>query len=338
MGLTSIDFIPSRFNSRICWVVGAAFGLFISGIADEYSPTFIKELMEQGSSLGAVSGAYEEARKLLNNRLDKQSDDLEARFLLARLDSKTARPEEAAKAYFELMSFEGFNISAAAGLAYVLRYVGYHTVSVELYTYLAELDDSNYRRSQALSQISKNHIYSGDYQAATESDNVMYIALRNEAAPITEKHLFYSGLIAFYRGEYAAAQQFWLASAALNPSTVWARFAMAYEAGYRGDLKSLDALIADFEAQGLQDGERYYRMVHLYAFAQDQEAAADAMNGTVKRGFFPVEYFRSDPLVQDRLTDLISTELTDRVSEKMSHFHHYPALVKAWVLNQTQSL
>lgn len=293
--------------------------------------------MDEGSRTGAASGAYVEARALLDAQLADQPHNPEAVFWLARLDSKTGRPLAAAAAYFNLVESDPAHHSAIAGLAYVLRYAGFHDTSIALYALLVEQQSAVYGASRAWSQTTKNHLYTGDYASAHASDLAMYAAIRDKGEAVTEKHLFYSGLVAAYRGDAESAHAFWRASEALRPNTVWSNFAASYAAAFAGDPITLESKLAWFEALGVQDGERYYRFVHLHALGGNSDAAAMALAGTLQRGFFPIDYWRNDPWVS-AVVQLPATEALFAAAESQRQAF-FPLLqrIHPWLETQTTS-
>ncbi|MCG8653943.1 MAG: hypothetical protein MI861_29155, partial [Pirellulales bacterium] len=175
----------------------------------------VEHWMQVASTAGSRSGAYAKARKLLQERLDRAPDDSKAIYHLALVDAKTGHPEQAAAGFLSLLEGPSPDHRAVAGLAYSLRYTGWFTASEKLYFWLILQESAVYPPSRAWSQITKNRIYAGRYEGARQSDLLMYEAIREEAAPLTEKHLFYSGLVAAYLEGPESALPYWEAAWAM---------------------------------------------------------------------------------------------------------------------------
>jgi hypothetical protein len=78
---------------------------------------------------------------------------------------------------------------------------------------------------------------------------------------------------------------------------VWSDFAAAYRAAAMGENSEL-ILLADRLATGnVSDGERRYRLAHLYSQGGDPEKALFHLYESARSGFFNYPYTRSDMLL-----------------------------------------
>jgi tetratricopeptide (TPR) repeat protein len=164
---------------------------------------------------------------------------------------------------------------------------------------------SGYRRSQALDgsldnlveterQIVKSHIYSSELRSAFASYAKIVHWLSLSGRKPDEKMLFYQGIARFYAGEHERAIELFDASIASSPGTVWSDFAAAYRSAVTGANGELTDL-ADRLAKGnVTDGERRYRLAHLYSMGGHPEKALFHLRESARSGFFNYPYTKTD--------------------------------------------
>jgi tetratricopeptide (TPR) repeat protein len=190
-----------------------------------------------------------------------------------------------------------------AKLGYVDRYAGQMSDSVTEYWRSQALDQSYDSLIEAERQIVKSHIYSNRPEDAFASYEKILQWLQKSGRQPDEKMLFYQGVARLYARQPDRAIQYFDASIADSPGTVWSDFAAAYRAAATGENSEL-ILLADRLATGnVSDGERRYRLAHLYSQGGDTEKALFHLYESARSGFFNYPYTRSDMLLAN-ISDL----------------------------------
>lgn len=181
-------------------------------------------------------------------------------------------------------------------LGYLYRYAGLPEQSIAAYRRAQELaaDDAGLIDSEG--QIAKARIYLGDIDGARASHRRVRALAARARAPIDEKMLFYEGMVEVYAGRKRAAARLFDQSLARAPASLWSAFAQAYKAGVLGRRDDLLARAAKLETGNVSDGERRYRLVHLYAMAGDRPRALRHLRGAIDAGFFNHPYIADDRL------------------------------------------
>jgi tetratricopeptide (TPR) repeat protein len=179
-------------------------------------------------------------------------------------------------------------------LAYVNRYAGLMRESISGYRRSQALDGSLDNLVEAERQIVKSHIYSGEFQLAFASYRKIVHWLDLSGRAPDEKMLFYQGVARSYAGETERATELFDASIATKPGTVWSDFAAAYRSALTGEIDE-SMRFADGLAQGnVTDGERRYRLAHLYSMSGQLERALFHLDESARSGFFNYPYTKSD--------------------------------------------
>lgn len=181
-----------------------------------------------------------------------------------------------------------------AKLGYVNRYAGLMSESIDEYRRSQALDRSYESLIEGERQIVKSHIYSGEYERAFTSYDRILQWLRLMDREPDEKMLFYQGVARFYADQKDIAVEFFDASIATSPGTVWSDFAAAYRAAAVGNTGELLRLADELSTGNVTDGERRYRLTHLYAMGGKPEKALFHLKGSAKSGFFNYPYTKSD--------------------------------------------
>lgn len=181
-------------------------------------------------------------------------------------------------------------------LGYLYRYAGLPEQSIAAYRRAQELaaDDASLIDSEG--QIAKARIYLGDIAGARASHRRVRALAALARAPIDEKMLFYEGMVKLYAGRKVAAARLFDQSLARAPTSLWSAFAQAYKAGVLGRRDDLLTRAAKLETGNVSDGERRYRLVHLYAMAGDRPRALRHLRGAIDAGFFNHPYIADDRL------------------------------------------
>lgn len=185
-----------------------------------------------------------------------------------------------------------------ARLGYLYRYAGLTDRSIAEYRRAAALDASPANRIAAHDQIAKALIHAGDYARAAREQRAADKIRRAALQPVDEKVHLYHGIASLFAGRNAAAIHAFDAAEATGRETVWSEFARAYRLVAKGDAAGAKAA-ADTLARrnDVADGERHYRLAHLYAFAGDQPRAMRALDTAFAAGFFNPAALDKDPLL-----------------------------------------
>jgi tetratricopeptide (TPR) repeat protein len=255
-----------------------------------------RSLMGATASTSLPPAHYARIEALLQKALEIDPRSTDVRVALASLYAKTGRAEQAVVLLHEILASDPRSAEAQATLGYVLRYAGYFDESIAAYRRAQELDDGLARRIGSEDQIAKSLIYRGDYDAALAAHGRMSSWLDSEGRRPDEKMLFYQGVAHLYAGHRDLAIACFTEADALEPASLWSRFARAYRAMARDDDVELRQLADAIAAEDPVDGERHYRLVHLYARLGDTKAAVTHLSASLARGFFAHDYLARDPL------------------------------------------
>lgn len=211
--------------------------------------------------------------------------------------------EEEAAVLHTALDGMGDSADLHARLGYVYRYAGLMDESIEHYQRSQRLDPTPERIISTDGQIAKSLIYLGRYDEAIEAHENIYRILEAEGVEPDEKHLFYDGVAHLYAGRTSEALALLNMSAAATNS-LWSDFARAYAHAGSGDQAALLALASEIEQRDdIADGERRYRLVHLFALAGEPDRALPHLEAAIRAGFFSAPYIAEDPFleqVQDR--------------------------------------
>jgi tetratricopeptide (TPR) repeat protein len=179
-------------------------------------------------------------------------------------------------------------------LAYANRYAGLMRESVSGYRRSQALDSSVDNLVEAERQIVKSHIYSSEFQFAFASFGKIVHWLSLSGREPDEKMLFYQGVARFYVGEHERAVELFDASIATSPGTVWSDFAAGYRSAVTGAIGELSVLADRLSKGNVTDGERRYRLAHLYAMSGQPEKALFHLRESARSGFFNYPYTKTD--------------------------------------------
>lgn len=219
-----------------------------------------------------------------------------AREKLASYNTKLGRSEEALALLAEGIernpSYAGFHDARG----YLLRYAGWTRESIESYRRAQELDPRPANQVDTQDQITKSHIYLGEYAEALASHERVESLLAGLGRPATEKEHFYKGVIHLYAGDRDAAVASFREGRAVDPTTVWSTFGEGYEGIALGDRERVRNALERLEALDVVDGERHYRLVHLAVLLGEPERALEHLEYSISAGFFAAPYFETDPL------------------------------------------
>lgn len=226
-----------------------------------------------------------------------------AREELALYHTKLGRSEDALALLVEGIarnpSYAGFHDARG----YLLRYAGWMRESIASYQRARELDPRPANLVSTQDQITKSHIYLGEYAEALASHERVGSLLGEMGRPATEKEHFYGGVIHLYAGDRDAAVASFREGRAVDPGTVWSTFGEGYEGIALGDRARVKDVLERLEALDVVDGERHYRLVHLAAFLGETERALKHLEYSIEAGFFAFPYFEADPLTERLRSD-----------------------------------
>jgi predicted Zn-dependent protease len=239
---------------------------------------------------------YHEADTVLRRVIELDAAHPRGLDTLAALFAKTGHAEESARLLKKALVRYPQSASFWSALGYSLRYAGLLDQSVAAYRRSLTLDGRPENQIEAEGQIAKGLLQLGRYDDAAAAQTAV---LRSTAAlgnPPDEKMLFYDGLIELYRGKHERAHERFSASRAAA-RTLWSDFAEAYRLATSGDATSALVIARRLESEDIVDGERRYRLVHLFALAGDRPTAVRHLAGAIEAGFFNAPYFSADPLI-----------------------------------------
>jgi len=221
-----------------------------------------------------------------------------AREELALYNTKLGRSKEAlallAEGIARNPSYAGFHDARG----YLLRYAGWTSESIASYLRAQELDPRPANLVSTQDQITKSHIYLGEYAEALASHERVESLLEELGRAATEKEHFYEGVIHLYADDRDAALASFREGRAVDPGTVWSIFGEGYEGIALGDRDRVKDVLERLEALGVVDGERHYRLVHFAAFLDEPERALEHLEYSIGAGFFASPYFEADPLME----------------------------------------
>lgn len=278
--------------------------LLLLGLAGPDQPEPARGLAERGAALyqaaersGRVSD-YAAAEGVLRRAHAADPTRVDVVHALASVHGRTGRQEEAAQLLLAGLERTPREARLHAKLGYVHRYAGLGEASVAAYRRAQALDLSHANLIDTEDQIAKALIYAGDDAGARAAHARMRNLLRERGQAGDEKMLFYEGMAHLYGGREAEAVRSFDAAAALRPDSLWSDFALAYKAALTGDVADLRARAERLERASVADGERRYRLVHLYAQTGEPDRALRHLAGAFDAGFFDAGYMARDRLLQ----------------------------------------
>lgn len=239
---------------------------------------------------------------------------------LASVYGRIGKIEEAAALLVEASARHPQAAGLHDKLGYLYRYAGLPEQSIAAYRRAQGLaaDDASLIDSEG--QIAKARIYLGDIAGARASHRRVRALAARARAPIDEKMLFYEGMVELYAGRKVAAARLFDQSLARAPTSLWSAFAQAYKAGVLGRREDLLTRAAKLETGNVSDGERRYRLVHLYAMAGDRPRALRHLRGAIDAGFFNHPYIADDRLTASLHAMPEFKALTERARARRARF------------------
>lgn len=263
---------------------------------------------------------YDLAGRHLARALEMDPGLPSAREKLASYNTKLGRSEEALALLVEGIArnpnFAGFHDARG----YLLRYAGWIRESIAGYRRTQELDPRPGNLVDTQDQITKSHVYLGEYAEALASHERVESLLAGMGRPATEKEHFYKGVIYLYAGDRDAAVASFREGRAVDPTTVWSTFGEGYEGIALGDRARVADVLARLEALDVVDGERHYRLVHFAAFLGESERALKHLEYSISAGFFASPYFATDPLTENLRADAGFAPLLARAAARHAAF------------------
>ncbi|GEM_PF-7058082 len=229
---------------------------------------------------------YELAENVLRRALAVDPHIPEAIHALGSLCAKIGKSEEAAALLRRGLRAHPNDAELWLSLGYVYRYAGLMDESIAAYQRAQEIDSGLANLIGAQSQITKSLIYQRDDHAAAASHAKMRRGLAAMGKTADEKQHFYGGVIYLYSGRREAALAQFDSAFAVDSTSVWSWFGLAYKAAVRQDRARVPAIVSKLEAQNIVDGERAYRLVHFQALTGETEAALRNLQKAIAAGFF----------------------------------------------------
>ena len=215
----------------------------------------------------------------------------------ARSLLRAGRTEEAVDLVADAIARSPNDAALHARHGYLMRYAGALDRSAAAYERAMELDPSPANRIGALGQLAKVHIYRGAYGRALVTFGAIRALRVETGTTLREKTAFYEGLALLYLGDVASARGRFSEAVALSPGTLWAAFAQGYDALAANDADRLQRLADCLQTADVADGERRYRLAHLYAALGDTDRALGHLEAAEAAGNFNAPYVAGDPLL-----------------------------------------
>lgn len=257
------------------------------------------EKLRREGEAGGGAASYRLAEDAFRRALALEPGSAAAAQGLAAVLMRLGKTPEALAVVAGALQASPNDAALRARLGYAARYAGYAEASIQAYRHAARLDSSTKNAIRTREQIAKAHIYQGRYSQSLDLYEEILELSAGQRTAVRGKTVFYAGLAFLYKGEAARAGTYFEQAAAREGDSLWGQFAVAYK--YLA-VKNIDALKAAASALSVDtariaDGERRYRMVHLYTAAGDYDAALGHFAAAVGAGNFNYPYFASDALI-----------------------------------------
>ncbi|MFO7852674.1 MAG: hypothetical protein ACQERS_10595 [Bacteroidota bacterium] len=276
--------------------------------------------LEYSGLVGAEKGLYSEAEENLLKALEINKESPDAAYYLASLYAKTGRSELSLETFLTWsLNYAGYS-RFFSGLGYINRYAGKMDESIEAYIKSQLLDSSLANLVSSQMQILKSQIYMGNYAGAASSFEAVCNNLDKLDKKPDEKQLFYAGVINMYKKDTLEAIQLFDSAVIVKPLSVWTKFGQAYKAALTGNIVELAVLTHELESRDIMDGERRYRMVHFYTFAEKKREALEHLMLSVEKGFFNYPYIISDPLTMNLRLDEEFKNIAESAKRRFEKF------------------
>lgn len=270
----------------------------------ERDPSFAPALSALGDSylllsgeVGGLKGFYREAEEAFTAALRLNPAMPTTLQQFGMLHTKTGSSEKAAVLFKQGLRLNPNVAALYAGLGYVFRYAGRMRESIDMYRRAARMDASAKNRIDCGMQILKSQIYLGAYRRAERTFQEVLALHAEQGSRPDEKDLFYGGVVRLYAGDKEGAVSLFDAALAEDPKSLWSAFGKAYREALLGRNVAVADIAAGIEERNEVDGERRYRLVHIYALAGRPRDALRMLESSIAAGFFNYPCFRKDPLL-----------------------------------------
>jgi len=272
----------------------------------ELDPTFAPVFADLGyaylqyaGKIGGRGGYYESAERTLHSALRLNGELPLGLKFLSSLYTKTGKSEESVELLQNALNVNPNIPAFYSGLGYNFRYAGLMDESIKLYELSQRLDSSFQNLVSAQSQITKSFIYQKKYKTALASHEKMMHYLRQNQKPADEKKLFYGGVIYLYSEKIERAVALFDSAFNVDKSSIWSTFGQAYKEASLGNNERVLEIVKRLEERNIVDGERRYRLVHLYALIGKKEDALRNLKKSIESGFFNFPYISDDPFLDN---------------------------------------
>ncbi|MGD9345759.1 MAG: hypothetical protein PVH84_07840 [Candidatus Aminicenantes bacterium] len=272
----------------------------------ELDPTFTPAFADLGyaylqyaGKIGGRGGYYGLAERTLRHAFRMNGELPQAFSYLSSLYAKTGKSEESAELLQNALNIYPNIPSFYSGLGYIFRYAGLMDESIRFYKLSQRLDSSFLNLVSTQSQITKSLIYQKKYKTALASHERMMDYLKQTQQSADEKKLFYGGMIHLYSKRIDRAITLFDSAFDVDKSSVWTTFGQAYKEAALGNDESVLKIAKRLEARNIVDGERRYRLVHIYALIGKKEDALRNLKKSIESGFFNFPYISNDPFLDN---------------------------------------
>jgi len=171
---------------------------------------------------------------------------------------------------------------------YALRYAGFLNLAREKITRILQLDPF-YFNEKPIHQSPNTLLYMNQFKAHLEL----------LAEPGNAYHDYYRGLNLFLNHDVDGAKIILQNAVNRTPNDLFGQFSAALLFIINGQndesIKIIDSIVNKRNEKNHSDGEMTYKLVQLYALSGEINTALSQLQLAVDQGFFPFNYFQSDP-------------------------------------------
>jgi tetratricopeptide (TPR) repeat protein len=253
---------------------------------------------------------YRKAQDAYQKAVQLSPASIEPRVDMANLLIDTGHVEDAVPLLTAALDRNRNSALAHWELGYAYRFGGLLEDSVRECELARRIDPSVKITSSAINA----YFYLGRYDqllASLPESNSAYI-------------IFYRGFGEYYKGDYARAANLFDRSYDLDPALLQADVGKALSdhiarkdpAGIQL-LREVERRILD---RGVTDAEGIYKVAQAYALLGDKPSALRLFQQTIRGGFIPYPYFRSDPLLNDLRQEPRFAELLEEARRRSEAF------------------
>ncbi len=214
------------------------------------------------------------------------------------------------KAYVFSKDADWNNPNTIYDKSYSLRYAGFLNAASQNLNRILQLDPFFFN-AKPIQHAPNTLLYQNRFKE--------HLALLAE--PGNSYHDYFRGLNLFLTDNIDQAIIILNGVVARTPTDLFGKFSQALlyiiKNDYSGAVQVIDSIAQQRNKKKHTDGEMTYKLVQLYALANDQKLALKNLQISVDQGFFPMNYFLMDPT----LKSIQNTEQFSAIVEQASKRH-----------------